>query len=141
MDTPAKPDHVLTHENIEWMTRPLVYIRRRVCDGRALYVGASSYGLVRPLDSEHEKARLEDGEVLEVYVTQTPEQAFELEAIVIKREKPSLNGPSERKVQQECQCCGKSFESRHKTAKYCSNSCRFKAWDRRYPRQRAIINA
>ena len=140
MEIPVKPDHVLTQQETDWMSSSLVYIRRRVRDGKALYVGAASCGLMRPLNNSHEKAKLKDGEVLEVYLTKEP---LELEAKLIDIEKPLLNtavGPGGAwNSNQECQVCGKLIEGKRKPAKYCSNSCRFKAWDRRYPRQRVAF--
>lgn len=140
-----QPNHVLTHDQTQWMTRSLVYVRRRLSDGKALYVGAAKYGLERPLTTNHVKAQLEAGEVLEIYLTDAP---LELEEVFLRHEDPLLNnhGPAHCKKRElprgkECVLCGKAFQSRQWTAKYCSPTCRFKAWDRRYPRQRAVINA
>lgn len=137
MEIPLQPDHVLTCEEIGWMTSPLVYIRRRVHDGKALYVGATSGGLIRPLDSSHEKAKPENGETLEVYLAEKP---FELEAILIRREQPLFNTviseKGKRYFNHQCKYCEKPFQSKHGKALYCSPVCRFKAWDQKHPRVR-----
>jgi hypothetical protein len=109
------------------MRRSLVYIRRRLSDGKALYIGSSTDGLSRPLARTHEKARLSEGEVLEVYLTDSPR---ELEARLILNERPELNynGPnssvhSSVKAALYCAVCERPLSNCHGRAVFCSSEC------------------
>jgi hypothetical protein len=121
------PTFTLSCEQTEAMRRPLVYIRRRLSDGKALYIGSSVDGLSRPLARTHEKARLGEGEVLEIYLTDTPR---ELEARFILSERPELNysGPnssvhSSVKAALYCAVCERPLSGRHGRTIFCSTEC------------------
>ncbi len=123
------PTFTLSYEQTDAMRRPLVYIRRRLSDGKALYIGSSTDGLSRPLARAHEKARLAEGEVLEVYLTDSPR---ELEARLILSEQPELNynGPngsvhSSVKAVLQCAVCERPLGNRRGKTLYpiCSREC------------------
>ena len=121
------PTFTLSCEQTEAMRRPLVYIRRRLSDGKALYIGSSTDGLSRPLARTHEKARLGEGEVLEVYLTDNPRK---LEARFILNERPELNynGPnssvhSSVKATLYCAVCERPLSHHHRNSVFCSSDC------------------
>ena len=43
-----------------------------------------------------------------------------------------------RNLQKRCEVCGKGFSTKRDAQRFCSPQCRWKAWERRHPRQRAL---
>lgn len=123
------PAYVLSAEEISRMRGSLVYVRRRISDGRALYVGASTEGLGRPLQNLNYKAHVAEGEVLEIYLTDRP---MELEDRLIRHERPELNAERKpvRSPDGSCAACGVPMSLRHKARTYCGPRCEKRFKDR-----------
>ncbi len=117
------PTYTLSCQDMARIAHPLVYVRRRLTDGEALYIGSSIVGLTRAIDRQHHKARLAEGEVLEIYLTDNPR---DLEEQMILREQPELNHNGStviRKPAVRCPVCEKLMVSRNRNTVFCSSKC------------------
>ncbi len=128
MPPETPPTFTLSFEQTDAMRRPLVYIRRRLSDGKALYIGSSMDGLSRPLAKVHDKARLGEGEALEIYLSDAPR---ELEARLILSERPELNYTgangsvhSSVRVTVYCAVCERPLGNRNPRTLFCGAECR-----------------
>lgn len=117
------PTYILTFQEVARMRGSLVYVRRRLSDGKALYVGSSIEGLARAFQGSHYKAHLAEGDVLEIYMTDQPR---DLEDRLIRQERPELNAERRpvRSPSGVCVACGCQMSSIRGSAKaYCGPGC------------------
>lgn len=96
-----RPSCVFSFQVVSQLQQPVVYVRRRILDGKAVYAGYSGQGISRAITKTHEKGTVSEGEVLELYFIdgeglsdyEQGRMARALEDMLIHRDRPELNNP------------------------------------------------